>query len=307
MRYREALLRWPLVLASFLASTASARADDCLGPGHVEIVTESERDAATLSALEELLASDVRSGAAVWRLTLAGPRATVRHRGGDQFGRTLDGTAYARALAAAELLNAARAAVCGTEEASTSPSPPPVGAPPSISLAVGVGGRFDADIDGPWLVRPTAFLDLSLLRDAAVFLSLTLEGSALGTHTRGASQRGEASVLVRYERHDVALGAGIGLRLGSLTLAARFLVGVSVRDVTALSDDVTLAHRLDVGATLGGALSVRVPLLGPIGLRLAADLMGVPEGFGYRARGEPVVVEAPVRIGTLVGLDLEWL
>lgn len=306
MGYRGVLLRW-LVIACLLASTASARADDCLGPGHVAIATENEEDAAMLSALEELLGSDLRSGAEVWRLTLAGPRATVRHRSGDQFGRTVDGTAYARALAAAELLNAARAAVCGTDEASMSASPPSVAVNSSIALAVGVGARFDADLDGPWLVRPAGFVDLSLLRDAPVFLSLTLEGSALGVYARGASQHGEASVLVRYERHDVALGAGIGVRLGSLTLGARFLVGVSIRDVTALSDDVTLAHRLDVGAAVGGALSLRVPLLGPLGLRLAADLMGVPEAFGYRARGEPVVVEAPVRIGTLIGLDLEWL
>lgn len=278
-----------------------ARADDCSGPGHVQLVA-AEEDRETLTALQALLPPS-EDTAPAWVLTITGPRTVLQHRDGDRFARSLEAssTPYARASAAAELLTAARAAICPTGppealEAASSSSR-------STVLAVGLGARIDADVDGPWLLRPTAFTELQIPIGGDFVLLIGLEAHVLGFHERSTPP---PELTVRYLRHDAAASLGVGFRLGPLLLTARLLGGLSIRDVTASDETGALTNRLDAGPSVGGALGLRVPLVGPLGLRLIADLVGVPQTFTYRTLGTALVREQPIRIGGEVAVDLAW-
>jgi hypothetical protein len=293
-----------------LAASRGAAQDTCHDDASVRVTAVGTADQATAHAVSTLLAPG-NPATPSWELVIAGPRTVVRHvRSAEHFARTLapESTAYDRALASIELLNAARAAACGNDvavDAAPAPEPEPVPSPPvrsETSLGVMAGVRFDADPDGPWMIRPTVQLDVGLLRGGAVHLVVGVQASGFGVFAREAEQ---ADLEVRYERHDVALELGGALALDALTLSARVSVGVTVRDVSVLDGDTARAHRVDAAATLGAVIALRVPLVGPLGLRLSGELVGVPSPITYRVAGDRVITEGDLRLAGSVGLDLE--
>lgn len=301
-----------LLLALALAPSRGAAQDGCRDDAGVRVTGAADADRATADAVETLL----RPGnppSPTWQLLIAGPRTVVRHvPSAEHFARTLapESSTYDRALAAVELLNAARAAACidRASDAATDdegPTPPIEPAPHDevwTSLGVIAGVRFDADPDGPWMIRPSLALDVGVLRGGPAHLVFGLQASGFGVFSREADQPGRE---LRYERHDVALTLGGALVLGALTLSARVSGGVTIRDVTVLDGSSALGHRLDVGPTVGAVVALRIPLLGPLGFHLSGELLGLPSPITYRIAGERVLSEGDVRLAGTVGLDLE--
>lgn len=294
------LLRCLAILSLVLSYALPAQAGCADDP--VVLGIASDADAATREAAMTWLSGELGPGG--WSVAIDGPRTIVTHGPtGQRFARSLpvESTAYDRALATIELLGAARAACTDVPAPATEEVPAPATA--SVSFAAQAGVRFDADIGGPWLLRPTLGIELGLLRGAApVFVSVALEGSALGVYQRDDARQGLG---IRYERHDATLAAGIGLPIEALTVFVRATGGVSIRDVTATVDGAVGGHRSDVGAVLGLSLGCRLRLVGPLGLRLAVDLSVVPTVATYRADGIALVTEQSTRLSSALLLDLE--
>lgn len=291
------MLAWLLALASFAPPARASCHDD-----PVLVAEASEADAATGAAVRTLLGEP--EGSPGWRLSLEGGRAEIHHaRLGERYARSLplDSSAYDRALAAIELLVAARAA-CTDRAMVPEAEPAPVATASPISLGIALLGRFDGEVDGPWLVRPSLAVELGFARsgaDPSPFVGL--EVAALGVFGRAASQ----DRAVRYERHDLVLRAGVQIPVDRLTLFLSGSAGVTLRDVSGTDDGVPAAHRLDVGAVLGAEAQLRVTLVGPLGLRLAGGLSFLPEAITYRGSGAPVITEQFVRVWAALGLDVE--
>jgi hypothetical protein len=295
-------LSWLICLAWPCLARASCDEDP------VAVTVASEQDAATRDATVLLLGGGLGEGG--WIVAIDGPRTIATHRPtGQRFARTLaaESTAYDRALAALELIEAARAACTDepapavAERSATVPVPAPSGA--GVSFAAYAGARFDADADGPWLLRPTLGVELGALRgQTPVFLSLALEAAALGAYVREHARQGLA---VRYERHDASLAVGLGVPIDAVTLLIRASGGVSIRDVTALVDGAPGGHRLDVGPIVGLGVTFRLRLVGPLGLRLMGELVVAPTVSTYRAAGIALITEQNMRLATTIALDLE--
>jgi hypothetical protein len=293
-----------LALALILSVPATARAGCADDP--VQILEAAEADHATGEALRTLLGEPERPG---WQLRLEGGRSEARHpRTGERYARTLpaESSPYERALAALELLGAARAACTDRSAVVTPPVPAPstpAPSPPPLSLTFAAGARFDGEMGGPWLVRPTLAVELGFARDRmSPYPLIGLEAAAFGLYQRSAR---EQDLVIRYERHDAVLRVGVGIPVEGLTLFFAALGGVTVRDVTGLDEGAAAGHRLDVGAILGADAQLRLALFGPLGLRVGAALVVAPEVATYRAAERPVVTEDPLRFGGTVGLDLE--
>lgn len=300
-----------ILLAVFASAVAPATARASCHDDAVRIELGAG-DEATGAALRTLLGEPEASPG--WLLTVAGPRSEVRHRAtGERYARTLppDSSAYERALAALELLGAARAACTdrgvtaearlpSAPEAAPVPSPP---GPSACSMSVVAAARFDGEVDGPWMLRPSLALELGFARDGdAPHPFVGVEAAVLGLYERSARDQ---ALAVRYERHDAALRLGVGLPIDRLTVLLAASIGVTLRDVTGIDEGAAVGHRLDVGAILGTDVQLRIALIGPLGLRVAGGLSFVPEVGTYRAAGAPVVTEQGVRMVATVGLDLE--
>jgi len=231
-------------------------------------------------------------------------------------------SAYAVALATAELLEwlgaAPHARTPERESPAASPGPAPRAPPPEQSAHArstpswAVGADLELTSSPGYdvsLVRPSVVGELQLGRGAwPVWLAFGLRGSgrasweprlAPGVVAGGVRQ-------VEYSSTDLALHAALGLGDGAAALIAGLVSGLSWVDVEARERRGEVAgDSAEVRGWLGLGVWLRYPIAWGLGLSVGAELHWQPDRARYRVAGAEVLEEGPLRTQTRVGLVWE--
>ncbi|MBI2376178.1 MAG: hypothetical protein HYV07_19450 [Deltaproteobacteria bacterium] len=215
-----------------------------------------------------------------------------------------DGSAFALAVAAAELARLAAA--------EAGPRPLEFGLAASVGFGVVGSPGFE-----PILAAPVLSVDVELRGDNAYGLAgirwrgpqgtdLAVPGRSDRTAGSLRSPRLGDSPRVEYSRSELSLRAGAGLTLAHVDLAAFVDAGVSLSRARGADEAGIRGEATRAPAFAGFGVEAHFPIAGPLRVAVGLDASRLMSPADY-VGGSIVLAEGPLRAGAWIGLSSRFL